>query len=175
MIANEFRVPLVFAKKSLTSHISGSVVKAQVESFTHQTTNTIFVTKDYINENDYVRVSIENDLTVLLDQIRIRDIAVFNNKIYIATYDTNNTYAVIVYDGENISYINSDMLVLEGEVNTESASQVRNFTVMNNALYIGTNYGITKYDGSSFETVKSTRPLYLYNDGEYIYACLKIL
>lgn len=57
MIANEFRVPLVFAKKSLTSNISGSVVKAQVESFTHQTTNTIFVTKDYINENDYVLIA----------------------------------------------------------------------------------------------------------------------
>ncbi len=171
---------------SSTKGISKITTNQFTDLFFKYNLNPSFVTRvNYYNDNLYIGtesgldiidenlgVSIENDLTVLLDQIRIRDIAVFNNKIYIATYDTNNTYAVIVYDGENISYINSDMLVLEGEVNTESASQVRNFTVMNNALYIGTNYGITKYDGSSFETVKSTRPLYLYNDGEYIYACL---
>lgn len=171
---------------SSTKGISKITSNQFTDLFFKYNLDSSFVTRvNYYDDNLYIGtesglyivdenlgVSIENELTELLNQIRIRDLAVYNNKIYIATYDTSNTYAVIVYDGENISYINSDMLVLEGEVNTESASQVRNFTIMNNTLYIGTNYGITKYDGSSFETIKSTRPLYLYNDGEYIYACL---
>lgn len=49
-------VPVVFAKKSKTKNVSDNVYTSTVESFTHGNTNTIIVSKDYINENDRILV-----------------------------------------------------------------------------------------------------------------------
>ncbi len=56
MVAQHFGCPLVFAKKTKTLNIKGDVYKSQVESFTHQTTYDIIVSKDFINENDTVLI-----------------------------------------------------------------------------------------------------------------------
>ena len=48
---------LVFAKKSKTSNVSGEVVTAIVDSYTHGTTNTIYITKDYITKDDKVLIA----------------------------------------------------------------------------------------------------------------------
>ena len=51
-----FGCPLVFAKKSKTKNISDNVYSAQVESFTHGNTNTVLVSKDYLNSGDRVLI-----------------------------------------------------------------------------------------------------------------------
>ena len=55
-IGIEYKVPFVFAKKNKTANVSGDVVTATVYSFTHKVSNTISVSKEYINENDKVLI-----------------------------------------------------------------------------------------------------------------------
>ena len=55
-VGMELNVNVVFAKKSKTSNLSGSLVSATVESYTHHETNCIFITKDYISENENVLI-----------------------------------------------------------------------------------------------------------------------
>ena len=52
--AQEFRCPLVFAKKSKTKNIAGEVYTASVESFTHGGIYDIIVSKDYLGPADRV-------------------------------------------------------------------------------------------------------------------------
>lgn len=49
-----FNVPVVFAKKSKTTNIDGSVYTARVESFTHGTTYDIMVEKAFLQPTDRV-------------------------------------------------------------------------------------------------------------------------
>ncbi len=56
MVAQHFNCPLLFAKKTKTLNIKGDVYKSKVESFTHQTTYDIIVSKDFLNENDTVLI-----------------------------------------------------------------------------------------------------------------------
>lgn len=55
-VAQKFKVPVVFAKKSKSINLSDDVYSAEVESFTHKTKNTIVVTRKYISKNDRVLV-----------------------------------------------------------------------------------------------------------------------
>ena len=52
LAAVHFGVPVVFAKKSKTVNISGDVYTSQVDSYTHKTTNTIMVSKDFLGPQD---------------------------------------------------------------------------------------------------------------------------
>ena len=54
--ARYFNVPMVFAKKSKSINIAGEVYSANVDSFTHKCTNTVIVSKSFINEGDRVLV-----------------------------------------------------------------------------------------------------------------------
>ena len=56
MVAKHFNCPLLFAKKSKTLNIKGDVYTSKVESFTHQCTYDIIVSKDFLNENDTVLI-----------------------------------------------------------------------------------------------------------------------
>ena len=56
MVARHFNCPLLFAKKSKTLTIKGDVYTSKVESFTHQCTYDIIVSKDFLNENDTVLI-----------------------------------------------------------------------------------------------------------------------
>ncbi len=56
MVAKHFSCPLLFAKKSKTLNIKGDVYTSKVESFTHQCTYDIIVSKDFLNENDTVLI-----------------------------------------------------------------------------------------------------------------------
>lgn len=56
MVAKHFNCPLLFAKKSKTLNIKGDVYTSNVESFTHQCTYDIIVSKDFLNENDTVLI-----------------------------------------------------------------------------------------------------------------------
>ena len=51
-----FGCPVVFAKKSRTKNVSGDVYTTTVESFTHGTTNTVLVSRAYLNPGDRVLI-----------------------------------------------------------------------------------------------------------------------
>lgn len=54
--AQHFGVPVVFAKKAKSINLDGSMYIAEVESYTHQTTNKVIVSKKYLNEDDHVLI-----------------------------------------------------------------------------------------------------------------------
>lgn len=49
-------VPVVFAKKNRTHNVSGEILCAEVESFTHKTVNKIVVSKEYIKPSDTILI-----------------------------------------------------------------------------------------------------------------------
>ena len=55
-VAQEFDVPLVFAKKSKSINIDGEMYVAEVESFTHKNKNQVIVSKKFLSENDHVLI-----------------------------------------------------------------------------------------------------------------------
>ena len=55
-VARNFKVPMVFAKKSKSVNIDGDLYVAEVESFTHKTTNNVIVSKKFLSENDHVLI-----------------------------------------------------------------------------------------------------------------------
>ena len=54
--AHDLNVPVVFAKKSRTSNVSGGVYQAKIYSFTHQCENVALIPRDYLDENDRVLI-----------------------------------------------------------------------------------------------------------------------
>lgn len=56
LAAQAFGVPCLFAKKSRTKNIAGSVYTAQVESYTHGGVYTILVAKEYLQADDEVLI-----------------------------------------------------------------------------------------------------------------------
>lgn len=55
-VANEFGVPMVFAKKSKSINIDGEMYVAEVESFTHQNKNQVVVSKKFLGPEDHVLI-----------------------------------------------------------------------------------------------------------------------
>ena len=55
-VAQQFHVPLLFAKKSKSINIAGDTYVAEVESFTHKNRNTVVVSKQFLSENDHVLI-----------------------------------------------------------------------------------------------------------------------
>lgn len=54
--AQVFDCPVIFAKKSKTKNISGEVLTAPVESFTHGVTYDIIVSKEFLSPDDRVLI-----------------------------------------------------------------------------------------------------------------------
>ena len=54
LVAQRFRVPLVFAKKSKTSNIPDTVYSCPVKSYTHGNVNTVMVSRDYLHTGERV-------------------------------------------------------------------------------------------------------------------------
>lgn len=54
IVAQYFRVPVVFAKKTKTKNIAGDVYTSRVESFTHGRVYDIIVSKDFLGPDDKV-------------------------------------------------------------------------------------------------------------------------
>ena len=55
-VAQQFNVPLVFAKKSKSINIAGDTYVAEVESFTHKNRNTVVVSKQFLSPEDRVLI-----------------------------------------------------------------------------------------------------------------------
>lgn len=56
LTAQYFHVPVVFAKKTKTNNIFADVYTTKVESFTHNTTYTITVSKEFLEPGDRVLI-----------------------------------------------------------------------------------------------------------------------
>ncbi|MCI5773717.1 MAG: xanthine phosphoribosyltransferase [Erysipelotrichaceae bacterium] len=56
MCAKEFKVPMVFAKKSKSINIEGDVFSVSVESFTHKTVNQVIVSKKFIKPHENILI-----------------------------------------------------------------------------------------------------------------------
>ncbi len=54
--AYELSVPVVFAKKNRSDNISGDTYVTKVDSFTHKTTNTIVVSREFIKKGDRILI-----------------------------------------------------------------------------------------------------------------------
>ena len=52
--AQQFGVPVVFAKKAKSINLEGEMYTAEVESFTHKNTNQIIVSKQFLNKDDHI-------------------------------------------------------------------------------------------------------------------------
>ena len=55
-VAQQFHVPLLFAKKSKSINIAGDTYTAEVESFTHKNKNTVLVSKQFLSSDDRVLI-----------------------------------------------------------------------------------------------------------------------
>ena len=55
-VAQQFGVPMVFAKKSKSINIDGEMYVAEVESFTHKNKNNVIVSKKFLSADDHVLI-----------------------------------------------------------------------------------------------------------------------
>ena len=55
-VAQQFHVPVLFAKKSKSINIAGDTYVAEVESFTHKNKNTVLVSKQFLTKDDHVLI-----------------------------------------------------------------------------------------------------------------------
>ena len=55
-VARLFGVPALFAKKTQSVNLDGDVYVAEVESFTHQVTNRVIVSKKFLSAQDHVLI-----------------------------------------------------------------------------------------------------------------------
>lgn len=56
IVAMHFGVPVVFAKKSKSINLDGEMYIAEIESFTHKTTNQVIVSKKFLSKDDHVLI-----------------------------------------------------------------------------------------------------------------------
>lgn len=56
IVAQQFDVPVIFAKKAKSINIEGEMYTAEVESFTHKNRNQVIVSKKFLNEDDHVLI-----------------------------------------------------------------------------------------------------------------------
>ena len=55
-VAQQFKVPMLFAKKSKSINIAADTYVAEVESFTHKNKNTVVVSKQFLGPEDRVLI-----------------------------------------------------------------------------------------------------------------------
>lgn len=56
VVAQQFKVPVVFAKKTQSINLDGEMYEAEVESFTHKCTNHVIVSKKFLSKEDHVLI-----------------------------------------------------------------------------------------------------------------------
>ena len=67
LAATYFGVPVVFAKKTPTHNISGDVYTSEVYSYTHETTYTIRLSKEFLGQVEGERTLCRAELTAKVD------------------------------------------------------------------------------------------------------------
>ncbi|PWJ49003.1 xanthine phosphoribosyltransferase [Faecalicatena contorta] len=56
IVARQFKVPVVFAKKSQSINLEGEMYVAEVESFTHKCQNNVIVAQKFLSDRDHVLI-----------------------------------------------------------------------------------------------------------------------
>jgi len=56
IVANVFKVPVVFAKKAQSINLDGEMYTTQIESFTHKKIYNVIVSKKFLNEDDHILI-----------------------------------------------------------------------------------------------------------------------
>ena len=56
IVAEQFEVPVVFAKKSQSINLDGEMYSTKIESFTHKKTYDVIVSKKFLSADDHVLV-----------------------------------------------------------------------------------------------------------------------
>lgn len=56
VVAQHFKVPVVFAKKTQSINIDGEVYTTKIESFTHKRVYDVIVSKKFINPEDHILI-----------------------------------------------------------------------------------------------------------------------
>lgn len=56
IVGEVFNAPVLFAKKSKSINLDGSMYCAKVDSFTHKTTSDVIVSKKYLSPDDHVLI-----------------------------------------------------------------------------------------------------------------------
>ena len=56
IVAEQFDVPVVFAKKSQSINLDGEMYSTKIESFTHKKTYDVIVSKKFLSADDHVLV-----------------------------------------------------------------------------------------------------------------------
>lgn len=56
VVAQYFKVPVVFAKKTQSINLEGEMYVAEVESFTHKCKNQVIVSQKFLGEDDHVLI-----------------------------------------------------------------------------------------------------------------------
>lgn len=56
IVAQHFKVPVVFAKKTQSINLEGEMYVAEVVSFTHKCKNQVIVSQKFLNEDDHVLI-----------------------------------------------------------------------------------------------------------------------
>ena len=56
IVAQQFGVPVVFAKKSQSINLDGEMYSSKIESFTHKKTYDVIVSKKYLGPEDHILV-----------------------------------------------------------------------------------------------------------------------
>lgn len=56
VVAQHFKVPVVFAKKSKSINLEGEMYVAEVESFTHKCKNNVIVAQKFLSPEDHVLI-----------------------------------------------------------------------------------------------------------------------
>ena len=74
-VAIEYQKDMIFAKKGMTSNLSGNIIKAKVESYTHHNTVEIFSNKEYFKEGENILIvddflALGNSLKALIDLVK---------------------------------------------------------------------------------------------------------
>jgi xanthine phosphoribosyltransferase len=75
IVAQKFKCPVIFAKKTKTKNIEGAVLKTSVESFTHGQVYDVIVSKEFLQPSDRVLIIDDflangNALTGLVNLVR---------------------------------------------------------------------------------------------------------
>ena len=158
-----------FFEYSVSSHFSfeksvNGFIKYKGLDYIATDTGLIIIDQNKSGDEAFVL----NELTEALDNVRLRAVAIYNDKLYFATYNASH-FDLVEYDGTN--YKNYDLA--DYTVSSSNASDVRCLCSANDELYIGTKSEIIRFDGTNFISMNSeASPLYIYCANNVLYVSL---
>lgn len=133
-----------------------------------------------IDASEYEDISLEpnkivRDISILYNSIGnnpVRDIEIYNDKIYFALEKSNG---LIYYDYNENDSISSVGIILYDDItnnlySSSSSKDLKSLKTVGNYLFIGLDKGIARYDGTN-TIFRETEvlPLYFTNDGDDLY------